>query len=228
MNALIALAFLAQTAQAKLPPQVFHRQQARAEEQLRIRINGVTTTPSGEQTTVEATATVEMVDRSKSGLKRGESITIKFTRAPPKELPPGWTGPDRSGPYLSKGESTCAFLNKRSDGTFSLGAANRSFPSRCTPTETLDRYKPDSPSLIRFAVQSMDKRVDWVTVFCQRNGQKQGKERLRFEVPSPARCRVEGSSGDSVITAILKPTESGLYGCFPNLEAKCIRLGGDR
>jgi hypothetical protein len=144
VQALIALTFLVQTARAKLPPQVFHRQQARAEEQIRIRITSLTVTPTRDREAVVAEATVQTVDHSRSGLKQGVSITINFTRLIPKKRGPGptRTGADRSGPYLSKGESTCAFLNKRPDGTYALGASNRSFPSVCPSPETLKPHKP--------------------------------------------------------------------------------------
>jgi hypothetical protein len=144
VTALIALTFLVQTARAKLPPQVFLRQQARAEEQISIRITSVTVTPTGDREAVVAEATVQAVDHSKSGLKQGESITINYTRLIPKKPVPGRTptGANRSGPYLSKGESTCAFLNKRPDGTYALGASNRSFPAICPSPKTLEPHKP--------------------------------------------------------------------------------------
>ncbi len=144
MHILIALSLFVQTARAKIPPQVFHRQQARAEEQVRIRITSVTVTQTEDREAVVAEATVETVDHSKSGLKQGESITIGFTRLIPKKSGPGPTqkGANRSGPYLYKGESTCAFLNKQPDGTYGLGASNRSFPSTCPAPEILKQHQP--------------------------------------------------------------------------------------
>ena len=144
MNALFVLTLLVQTAHSKVPSQAFFAQQAISDEQIYIRILSVMATPSEGSESVVAEAIVESVDHSKNGLKQGDTLTIQFTRLPPRPSVDGRQpkGANRSGPYLHKGESTCAFLNKQPDGTYSLGASNRSFPSECPTREKLQPHAP--------------------------------------------------------------------------------------
>ena len=82
-----------------------------------------------------AHAEVLRVFWSKAGLMPGAILEIRFTPRPAKPQPETGkrqnVGGSMSGPTLTEGKTSCAFLNQRADGSFSLGASTRSFPSVC-------------------------------------------------------------------------------------------------
>jgi hypothetical protein len=123
---LATLVFMAR-AQAALPPGSYDKLKAEAQEKLRIRIVEVDQQGKGPKLKVTFTAQVLQVERSATGLKPGEQITIQSYR---------WTksyaGP-KNPPVLPKGWVGVAYLNKAQGKTpgpiknYSLAAFDASF-----------------------------------------------------------------------------------------------------
>ncbi|MFD0896062.1 hypothetical protein ACFQ5Q_20800 [Luteolibacter ambystomatis] len=116
-------------AKAELPPDVYAHYQAEAPEVLQIRVEQVSSKPIGlfdwSKRIESVQATVLKVTRSKSGVKKGDRISIRYERLIPKG---GWAGPSPA-PQLEKGKEYPAYLEKSPDGTFGLGARGKSFSS---------------------------------------------------------------------------------------------------
>jgi len=96
---LASVIFLA-AAQAALPPGSYEKLKAEAQEKLKIKIVGVEQQGKGPKLEVIFTAEVLAVERSASGLKPGDRITIQSYRwtksyagpTNPPVLPQGWVG----------------------------------------------------------------------------------------------------------------------------------------
>lgn len=120
---------------AELPPQVYEELREKAPEFLKIEVLSskqevdvdASPPPKGSKLLlIHLTATVLEVDRSKSNLKKGDVISIDYTRTErPKGT--GWVGPSEI-PILAKGEVTDAYLSKtEKTGAYSPAARGQSF-----------------------------------------------------------------------------------------------------
>lgn len=114
LTALLALAVHPRAAQAEIAPEYYAEMQAGAPEAVTLKVTSVDTSVCVlwcSKQSVTAKAVVQAVERSGSGLKVGDTITIRYTHLIPSG---GWAGP-RPIPVLKKGETTVAFLrpNKR-------------------------------------------------------------------------------------------------------------------
>jgi hypothetical protein len=94
---------------AELPPSVYQRMQEEAPEKivmetLRVEIRHV----QNEGQHVVIMGVIKKVDRSASGLKSGEFVTIQYLIP---DRPEGWVGPGNI-PLLSEQEETVAFLRR--------------------------------------------------------------------------------------------------------------------
>jgi len=128
LSVMVAALFTwATPAKAELPPDVYAHYQAEAPEVLQIRVEQVASKPVSlfdwSKRTESVQATVLKVTRSKSGVKKGDRISIRYERLIPKG---GWAGPSPAPP-LEKGQEYPAYLEKAQDGTFGLGAKGKSF-----------------------------------------------------------------------------------------------------
>ena len=123
----LALIGSATVAKAELPPNAYLRLQTEAKEVFQIKADEVSSKPASLfdwSTRIETVqATVQKVVRSKSGVKQGEKIVIRYERIIPKS---GWAGPSPA-PSLESGKVYPAYLEKAADGTFGLGAKGKSF-----------------------------------------------------------------------------------------------------
>lgn len=112
---------------AELPPQVYMDLQKKAEEVMEIRADEVISKPKGlldrSSYTETVKATVIEVTRSRSGVKKGDVITIIYQR---QGLTDGRVGPSPA-PQLKQGAQYPAFLVKGEDGNFSVAARGMSF-----------------------------------------------------------------------------------------------------
>lgn len=110
------LASFAPAGRAELPPSVYKGRQEKAPESLVIRVLSVRTEESDEPQLIRLAVTlearVERVNRSRSGLKRGDVIRIRYEhrryrepRAGPSEVP-----------VLEKGRAYPAYLSKSGRG----------------------------------------------------------------------------------------------------------------
>lgn len=100
--------------------------QAKASDYLKIEVLRVEIEPtdSPNQQKVQLMALVNGVERSGSGVKPGEFITINYTLT---ERPSGWVGPGEI-PLLNEKDQTVAYLNKDAEtGTFTPAAGRMSF-----------------------------------------------------------------------------------------------------
>lgn len=120
-------AMVATTAYAELAPEVYIELQSKAPEVLKIRVDAVASSPEGlfkrSKWTENVTATVVDIVRTRSGLKKGDTIHLEYTRIIPEK---GWVGP-APAPQLMKGREYMAFLSKTEAGSFSLAARGLSF-----------------------------------------------------------------------------------------------------
>jgi len=123
----LATLALVATALAALPPGSIEKLKAGAQEKLKIKILDVAQTGKGPKLKVTFTAEVLKVERSATGLKPGEKITIQsyhWTKS--------YAGPPNP-PILAKGWIGTAYLNKAkgkvpgSGKTYSLAAYGDSF-----------------------------------------------------------------------------------------------------
>lgn len=124
---LAAFLLAAGIARAELPPTAYSALQAEAKEVLQIRVEQVSSKPASllnwSTRNERVLATVEKVNRTKSGVKKGDRITVIYSRLIPKG---GWAGPSPA-PQLERGKEYPAYLEKSADGTFSLAAKGKSF-----------------------------------------------------------------------------------------------------
>lgn len=125
--ALVTLLASVTFAKAELPPDAYRRFQAEATEVLQIKVDQVSSKFVGfldwSKRIETVQATVQKVTRSKSGVKAGDKITVRYERLLPKK---GWAGPSPA-PTLQRGKEYPAYLEKTTDGTFDLGAQGKSF-----------------------------------------------------------------------------------------------------
>jgi hypothetical protein len=124
----ILLVWTAVSTFGELPPVVYKEQQEKAGEVLIINVRSVETvetkTPDGTQSAVKVVARVDKAERTKSGLREGDTIQIRYTR---RDRKPPMPGPSEL-PLLSKGQTYPAFL--RQDGKnkgYAPAAGGRSF-----------------------------------------------------------------------------------------------------
>lgn len=120
---------------AELPPDAYRSLQARSPEALTLTIEEVRVArarvPDGQLLRITADAKVDRVRRSKSGLKPGAAIQIKYARLERDRPMPGPSEPE----VIVKGRSYPAFLSKEREGSaYTIAAGGFSFRS-------LDRTK---------------------------------------------------------------------------------------
>lgn len=116
-------------AHAEPPPGTYDRLRTSAEEAVTIQVTSVKETADEKANEVIVEAKVLGVERSKSGLKKGDAVTITYSI--PKVLKPGPT----LVPILDKESVYPAFLNKQGK-VFSPAAAGSSFQMTPEPAET--------------------------------------------------------------------------------------------
>ena len=121
--AVAAILSFATFAQAELPPGSYNKLRADAEEALTIQVTDIARNSDNQ---VYVSAKVLGVERSKSGLKKGDSIRLKYSPAKPKVGPAPPPIPEKDGVYP-------AFLNKKGDD-FEPAAHGSSF--KMTPEVT--------------------------------------------------------------------------------------------
>jgi len=110
---------------AELPPSVYENYQKNAPEVLIISVKKVETFLSSfNEKSVAAKAKVLRVIRSKSGLKKGDTITISYTTFTSR--PRGWVGPS-SLPVLEEEQKYKTFLKKMENNTYAPAARGKSF-----------------------------------------------------------------------------------------------------
>lgn len=111
---------------AELPPYVYDALQKNAPESLLIKVDSVRTSSSMvTENAVTVEAEVINVIRSKSGLRKGDRITIAYSTFASR--PGGWVGPSPI-PVLEKDKIYSAFLKKDAVSNLYLPAAKgRSF-----------------------------------------------------------------------------------------------------
>ena len=110
---------------AELPPQVYENYQKNAPEVLTILVEKVgTSLLSLSEKSVTVTAKVIRVTRSKSHLKRGNTITINYHTSFWKPI--GCVGPS-SLPILEENETYTAFLKKGEKNHYHPAARGKSF-----------------------------------------------------------------------------------------------------
>jgi hypothetical protein len=117
MNRLLAcLLFVAApfiSCRAELPPSAYEKMQSEAPEVLRVHILRVDEQPTNDAAVQEVTMLAEAlkVGRSKTKLKPGDMITIKYRVTTHQ---PGWAGPGEV-PVLKDDQETVAYLVANTD-----------------------------------------------------------------------------------------------------------------
>ncbi len=112
---------------AELPPDAYERMQADADEAIEVEITSVRTKAGGaEYSQVTTEAKVLGVQRSKSGLKKDESIVIEYDIFDVAKKKPGWAGPS-SPTLVKKSGSYMAFLKATKGKPYAIAAMGRSF-----------------------------------------------------------------------------------------------------
>lgn len=123
-------AVLARPSGAELPPQAYHDMQEEAAEVIVLTVERVETSNDGRSTGVVATARVDHVVRSASGLARGTEIRLEYRSV---ALPDGMVGP-RPIPVVEEGASYRAWLFRAHDGkSYGPAARGASFSRERTP-----------------------------------------------------------------------------------------------
>jgi len=122
----LSLLLVASSASAVINPKILKRSRDRASEKLVLNVLKVTVARKGLSSDVTAKAKVQLVRQSRTGLKKGDKITIKYTS---RSLPKRATGP-KPTPIISKGKIG-AFLHG-SKGTYFPAARSMSFVSART------------------------------------------------------------------------------------------------
>ncbi len=118
---LLIFIFLTLTLKAELPPYIYENYQKNAPEALTILAEKVETSfISMSEKSVTITAKIIRVKRSKSKLKRGDSITIVYNST--FWRPNGWVGPS-SLPVLTEKQRYKAFLRKGEKNNYYYPAA---------------------------------------------------------------------------------------------------------
>lgn len=118
---LLLITVLAAPAYAELPPGSYDTLRIEAQEALILQVESAKTQDRGTRIAVVLTAKVLTVERSKAGLKKGGTITIRYETIK-GQAPPG----PRPLSILKTGEVYPAFLNKAADG-FEPAAYGESF-----------------------------------------------------------------------------------------------------
>lgn len=95
---------------AEINPRYYREMQKKAPEQLRLRVDSVESDPCNNCETFKTrvSATVTKVVRSKSGMKRNQSVWIEYEVYQPRA---GWAGP-RPMPALRENED-CDFFGRK-------------------------------------------------------------------------------------------------------------------
>ena len=119
----LSLLLVASSASAIINPKILQRSRDRASEKLVLNVLKVTVARKGLSSDVTAKAKVQLVRQSRTGLKKGDKITIKYTS---RSLPKRASGP-KATPVISKGKIG-AFLHG-SKGTYFPAARSMSFVS---------------------------------------------------------------------------------------------------
>jgi hypothetical protein len=129
-------AFFASSARAEIAPMFYERMQKEAPEALAVDVVAVDQTEKkdneGTVTSLVVQARVRQVERSASGVKPGDVVTIVYSVTEFVAPRPGMGSP----PILKKGQSVMAYLKKEEKGErFELAAHGRSFaaPPMSTP-----------------------------------------------------------------------------------------------
>ncbi len=136
VSIVIAILLSASSASAVINPQILIRDRDRASEKLVLKVRKVSVVAKGLSRHVTARAKVQLVRQSRSGLKKGDNITIKYTsRTLPKRMP----GP-KPIPIISKG-TIGAFLHE-SKGKYFPAARSMSFVSAQTMRSFRIKPKP--------------------------------------------------------------------------------------
>jgi hypothetical protein len=129
----VVLAILAVPVRAELALRVYREMQKKAPEFLQIKVTGVKTeTTKKEALTivhVAVEAKVVKVERSETGLKKGDAIRIVYIRTIRKRP---IIGPSQV-PLVTKGEEYPAFLKRRDGKTYAPAAGGKTF--RVMPAE---------------------------------------------------------------------------------------------
>jgi hypothetical protein len=127
MRPLFAFLLALTALHAELSPDHYRRLQAEAPESLVLLIGKVDTqsglAPDGLSIDVTVTAQVKQVLRSRSGLKPGANVTIRYQVLLPATPLPGPSQP----PVLGKGETKPAFLKPGEGTALTLAAGGKSF-----------------------------------------------------------------------------------------------------
>jgi hypothetical protein len=127
MRPVLLLILALTTLHAELSPDHYRRLQAEAPESLVLLIGKVDTqsglAPEGLAIDVTVTAQVKQVLRSRSGLKPGATITIRYQVLLPATPLPGPSQP----PVVGKGETKPAFLKPGDGSALTLAAGGKSF-----------------------------------------------------------------------------------------------------
>lgn len=115
---------------AELPPGSYEKLRAEAQEAITGKVLSVETKElEAGRTEVVAVLLVTAVERSKSGLKNGDEVTVKYVHIDTAKLP-GFAGP-RPVPILEKGKTYPAFLNKlKEEEIYEPAAYGESFNKR--------------------------------------------------------------------------------------------------
>ncbi len=109
---------------AILPPQVLQKEAMNANEVIKIKVIDVKVVKTDKyHFSIKTKVKVLEIKKSASSLKKGDIITIEYTR---RELKEKTTGP-RPNPFLSENEITGAFLYKNKDGNYGISARSASF-----------------------------------------------------------------------------------------------------
>lgn len=111
---------------AELPPSVYEQKQKAAPEKLQLQIMRVEVEPATkpEDQTVRLTALVDQVDRTVTGIKSGDFITVTYTIV---GHPPGWVGPGPV-PIPNEKDKTVAYLQQVPDtGDYAPAAGAMTF-----------------------------------------------------------------------------------------------------
>lgn len=111
--------FFAATAHAELPAAAYDSLRKEANEALIIEVTNVQTNNDGSTTLVRLQANILHVERSRTGLKKGEVVTIEYAHTP------GRIGP-RPVPVLEKGVYP-AFLHRGNGSSLNPAAHGLSF-----------------------------------------------------------------------------------------------------
>ena len=135
---------LSSASYAALPPAAYQAWQKEAPEYVAIKVRSVKTSETDERDSVKVAVTAEVqvkqVRRSRSGLKVGDVIVIRYERQTFKKPMPG----PASVPLLVKGQDCPAYLKKLSKG-YEPAAGAYSFSEFASATKTMTQAVSSQP-----------------------------------------------------------------------------------